>query len=109
MRVVIDANVFVSAAIRTGPSHRIVQAWLQRNAFDVVISRLLVAEVRDVLTGRPRLRRWIDLATAQNFLDTIEALLLTLSMIPSRSQRRRETSMTTTSSRSAAVTTSTTS
>ena len=37
MKVVVDANVFVSAAIRTGPPHRIVQAWLERRDFDVVI------------------------------------------------------------------------
>ena len=37
MKVVVDANVFVSAAIRTGPPHRIVQAWLERRDFEVVI------------------------------------------------------------------------
>jgi putative PIN family toxin of toxin-antitoxin system len=74
VRVVIDTNVFVSAAIRTGPSHRVVQAWLQRNAFEVVVSHILMAEVREVLTTRPRLRRWIDLATAIDYLTTIETL-----------------------------------
>ena len=45
----IDTNVFVSAAIRTGPSHRVVQAWLQRNAFGVVVSHTLMAgTTRDV-------------------------------------------------------------
>lgn len=74
MRVVIDTNVFVSAAIRAGPSHRVVQAWLQRNAFEVVVSHTLMAELREVLTTRPRLRRWIDLAIAFDYLTTIETL-----------------------------------
>lgn len=58
MRVVLDANVWVSAAIRTGPAHRIVLAWLAGSAsFDVVMCPALIAEVEEVLTQRPRLRR----------------------------------------------------
>jgi predicted nucleic acid-binding protein len=58
-RVVLDANVLVSAAIQLGPSHRIVQAWRERRELALVICPLLVDEVEDVLTMRPRLRRWI--------------------------------------------------
>ena len=58
LRVVLDANVLVSAAIQLGPSHRIVQAWRERREFALVICPLLVDEVEDVLTMRPRLRRW---------------------------------------------------
>ena len=72
MRIIVDANVLVSAAIRTGPSHRIVQAWLREGAFEVVACPQLLAEVRDVLTQRPRLRRWIDLEAAEDFLATLE-------------------------------------
>ena len=72
MRIIVDANVLVSAAIRTGPSHRIVQAWLREGAFEVVACPQLLAEVRDVLTQRPRLRRWIDLEAAETFLATLE-------------------------------------
>ena len=72
MRIIIDANVLVSAAIRTGPSHRIVQAWLEDGAFEVVVCPLLLAEVRDVFTQRPRLRRWIELDAAEDFLATVE-------------------------------------
>jgi predicted nucleic acid-binding protein len=32
MKVVLDANVFVSAAIQNGASHRIVQDWLAGRA-----------------------------------------------------------------------------
>jgi len=37
MRVVLDANVLVSAAISDGPSHRIVQGWLRKQMFELVI------------------------------------------------------------------------
>ena len=72
MRVVVDANVFVSAAIRNGPSRRIVQAWLERDTFEVIVCPELLAEVREVLTERPRLRRWIDLPVAELFVNRIE-------------------------------------
>ena len=51
MRVVLDANVFVSAAIRSGPSHRIVQRWLQGGSFEVVMCPALLAEIDEVLTS----------------------------------------------------------
>ena len=71
MRVVVDANVFVSAAIRNGPSRRIVQAWLERDTFEVIVCPELLREVREVLTERPRLRRWVDLPAAELFVDRI--------------------------------------
>ena len=71
MRVVLDANVFASAAIAMGPSHRIVQRWLRDAAFDVVACPTLLAEVRDVLTARRRLRRWIELDVAEEFCATV--------------------------------------
>jgi uncharacterized protein len=75
MRVVLDANVWVSAAIRTGPAHRIVQAWLAASAtFDVVLCPALIAEVADVLTRRPRMRKWISLDVAERYVATIRAL-----------------------------------
>jgi uncharacterized protein len=74
--VVLDANVFVSAAIQRGASHRIVQAWLIGTAsFEVVMCPALLAEIRDVLTTRPRLRKWISLETATLFVDTIGTLV----------------------------------
>ena len=75
MRVVLDANVFVSAAIRSGPSYRIVQRWLQGGSFEVVMCPTLLAEIDEVLTGRERLRRWIDLGLAERFVDTLRALV----------------------------------
>ncbi|MEX2279750.1 MAG: PIN domain-containing protein [Acidimicrobiia bacterium] len=57
----LDANVLVSAAIGEGPSHRVVQAWPQDQAFEVIICDRLLGEVRSVLTDRPRFRKWISL------------------------------------------------
>ncbi len=75
MRVVLDANIWVSAAIRTGPAHRIVQAWLAGSAgFDVVICPALIEELEEVLTQRPRLRKWIALDVAEHFVETVRVL-----------------------------------
>ena len=74
MRVVVDTNVFVSAAIRTGPPHRIVQAWLERRVFEVVMCPALLGEVQEILTERPRMRRWIDLPVAELYVETIAAV-----------------------------------
>jgi putative PIN family toxin of toxin-antitoxin system len=76
VRVIIDANVFVSAAIQRGASHRIVLAWLAGTAdFEVVMCPELLGEVREVLTTRPRLRKWISLQNATLFVETIEAVV----------------------------------
>ena len=76
MKVVIDANVFVSAAIQRGASHRIVMSWLAGVAeFELVMCPALLAEVREVLTARPRLRRWITLDDATQFVDAIATLV----------------------------------
>lgn len=71
MRAVLDAKVFVSAAISRGPSHRIVQAWLQDQAFELVICDQLLGEVRGGLTERPRLRQWISLEAAELYVSTL--------------------------------------
>ena len=76
MRVVLDAIVFVSAAIRSGPSHRIVQRWLQGGSFELVMCPTLLAEIDEVLTGRQRPRRWIDLGLAERFVDTLHTLVV---------------------------------
>jgi putative PIN family toxin of toxin-antitoxin system len=74
--VVLDANVFVSAAIQRGASHRIVQSWLTGSAtFEIVMCPALLDEIREVLTTRPRLRKWVSLETATLFVDTIATLV----------------------------------
>ena len=74
MRVVLDANIFVSAAIQAGPSHRVVQRWLRTGSFEVILCPELLAEVTEVLTERPRLRRWIDLEAAEQFVRTVRTV-----------------------------------
>ena len=75
MRVVLDANVWVSAAIQAGASHRIVQRWLAGSAdFEVILCPRLIGEVGDVLTLRPRMRKWIDLDVAEHYVGTLRVL-----------------------------------
>lgn len=74
MRVVLDANVLVSAAISRGPSHRIVQTWLRHRPFELVICERLLGEVRSVLIERPRMRKWISLETAARYITTLTAV-----------------------------------
>ena len=71
MRVVLDTNVFVSAAIQTGPPYRVVQRWLKHREFYVIICPMLLAEVADVLMERPHLRRRIELAAARRYVATL--------------------------------------
>ena len=74
MQVVLDANVLVSAAISEGPSHRIVQDWLRRQPFELVVCERLLGEVRSVLTERPRMRRWIPIDAAGLYVDTLATM-----------------------------------
>ena len=74
VRVVIDANVFVSAAIGRGPSTRLVDQWMSGKAsFEVIVCPRLIGEIRDVL-DRPRLRKRISAEDAREFVATISAL-----------------------------------
>lgn len=70
MRVVLDANVLVSAVIQAGPSYRIVRAWLDEKSLDVVACPALLTEVEDVL-GRPRLQKWVAPGLADLFMATL--------------------------------------
>ena len=68
MRVVLDANLLVSAVISTaGPPREIVNAWVDER-FELVASPTLLEELRDVL-DRPRFRRWVSTETAAEFID----------------------------------------
>lgn len=71
MRVVLDTNVFVSAAINTGAPHAIVQNWLQGADFEAVVCPTLLTEITTVLLDRPNMRRWIDLDAARRYVDTV--------------------------------------
>ncbi len=73
MKVVLDANVLVSAAIQTGPSYRLVARWLDQGDLEVVICPALLGEVEDVL-DRPRLRKRVDPELAQLYMATIRRI-----------------------------------
>lgn len=73
-RVILDANIFVSAAISNGASRRIVEEWMASNSFDVIMCQTLLEEIGDVLR-RPRLRRFIQIDVAEAFLETIGTLV----------------------------------
>ena len=90
MRVVLDANVWVSAATQNGPAHRILQRWLAGNGgFDVILCPTLIAEAAEVLIRRPRMRKWIDLAVAERWIGTLRRELLDRTIIWNQRQLER--------------------
>ena len=59
IRAVLDANVYVSAAVRPeGPPGQIVDRFLRGGAFEIVMSQAIVAEVLRALTY-PKVRKYI--------------------------------------------------
>lgn len=71
MRAVLDSNVLISAAITLGAPHRIVQGWLDREAFELIICDTLLEEVATVLIERDHMRRWITADEARVYVDRI--------------------------------------
>ncbi len=84
MKVVLDANLFVSAAIEAqGNPARILNAW-RNDLFDLLLSEEIIREIKDVL-GRPRIRkrhRWSEEQIVR-FLDALRELA---TMTPGRLQ-----------------------
>ena len=72
MRVVLDTNVFVSAAIQSGASHRIVQHLIRENSDELIICDEILSEIRDVLFSRSRLRKWISLDDAKRYVEMLQ-------------------------------------
>lgn len=59
MRALLDANVLISAAIRpSGAPGLIVTAFVERGAFDLVLSPAIVAEV-ELALKLPRIRKYL--------------------------------------------------
>lgn len=59
IRAVLDANVYVSAAVRPeGPPGRIIERFLRGGAFEIVMSQAIVEEVLRALTY-PKVRKYI--------------------------------------------------
>ncbi len=73
MRIVFDANVFVSAAIAQGPSHRAVQAVTLSEHHDAIVCPTLLEEVEDVLS-RPRLLKRVGRDHARRYLNDLRIM-----------------------------------
>ena len=73
MAVILDVNVFVSAALSSkGPSAALVRA-LRDGSLEVVVSPQLLAELDDVLR-RPRFRRFLTLDEVDELLRDLATL-----------------------------------
>lgn len=75
IRVVVDANVLVSAALARdprAPSVLVLDAVIDER-LDLVLSPTLLAEITSVLS-RPRLRRYVSEADAMRFVEDLAAL-----------------------------------
>ena len=74
LRAVLDANVFVSAFSKPeSPPGRILHAWLDRAAFELVLSRAILEEVKRALEY-PHVRRYLRLSDeeAEALLNRVE-------------------------------------
>ena len=71
MRVVVDPNVRISAAVAAGVSAELVDRWLTERPLEFVACAALVTELREVLR-REKFRRWIDPVAAERYVDLIE-------------------------------------
>lgn len=71
MKVVIDPNVLVSAALASGASSQLIDRWLTDRPFELVVCPMLIGELRDVLT-RDKFRRWLTLKDAEGFVDLLD-------------------------------------
>lgn len=70
MRAVLDPNVLVAALISpSGPRRAIISAWTE-GRFDLIVSSILLGELRDVLS-RPKFRRWVSRDAAMTYVDGI--------------------------------------
>jgi hypothetical protein len=70
-RAVLDVDVLVSALISPAGAPARLLVELRAGAFEVVISPLLLAELREVL-ARPRFRAWVSVEDAAAFVTVIE-------------------------------------
>jgi uncharacterized protein len=71
VKVILDPNVLVSAAVASGVSADLLDRWLTDHPFQLVVRPILIAELRGVL-ARPKFRRWITTDEATAFVDLLE-------------------------------------
>jgi putative PIN family toxin of toxin-antitoxin system len=73
----LDPGVLVSALISPeGPPRQVVTAWAE-GRFELIVSPILLEELRDVLT-RVKFRRWVSIETAAEFIDGLEDSALSI-------------------------------
>jgi putative PIN family toxin of toxin-antitoxin system len=68
VKIVVDANVFVSAAIAKGAPHDLVMRWLRGADFEILLCPMLVNEIESVLVTRGSLRQYIPREEAETFV-----------------------------------------
>lgn len=78
MKVILDTNVYVSAAISSSAPRELFQHWINGSDFEVLVCAKLMSEINEVLLERPALRRWISLADAHLFIHEVQGLATTL-------------------------------
>ena len=71
-RAVLDTNVLVSALISPGGDSARLLLALRSGAFELLVSPLLLAELRDVL-GRDKFRRYVSEADADAYVELIRS------------------------------------
>jgi putative PIN family toxin of toxin-antitoxin system len=71
VRVVLDPNVLVSAAVATGVSAELLDRWFTDRPFELVVCPALLDELGDVL-ARSKFRRWITAEEAAAFVERLE-------------------------------------
>ena len=70
-RVVVDPGVLISARLSgAGAPAELIRRWLG-GSFDIVVSPLLLDELREVLR-RPKFRRWLSSREGDSFVDFLE-------------------------------------
>ncbi len=72
MRVVFDTNVFVSALVGGGPPWELLERWTRSDAFELIVSPMLLEELSDVLR-RDKFRRWFTLEDAEILISRLRS------------------------------------
>jgi len=67
VKVVFDTNIFVSALVGGGPPRELLERWTHSDAFELIVSPILLDELSDVLS-RDKFRRWFALDDAETLI-----------------------------------------
>ncbi|OGP05828.1 MAG: putative toxin-antitoxin system toxin component, PIN family [Deltaproteobacteria bacterium GWA2_38_16] len=76
LKVVLDANIFVSAFIKpSGPPGQILKKFLKHQAFELIISKPIMEEIKDTMTY-PRIQKYLKWSSQEIDLTLIAIELL---------------------------------